>query len=148
MVTLNKSKQLLHEFLNSEVTQKDKYDICNLIAEVFFSKIKADPKIKFHQGGIAYPSVQSKLISNVVTHNVAMTPEIYHAHYSINKTTIYFLLHENSKYMLQPINSGLISSNDTISWKHSLNDMKNRVSNGILLDDLFCPGIMGKENFL
>jgi hypothetical protein len=149
---LNKSQKIVHDFLVSEVTKevifKEGYNITNLMADIFLYKTINIPGKNFPYGGITYSSVQSKLISNTETYNFVMTPKFYHTHYSISDTTMYVLLHEYSKYWLLPINTGIISTSGAISWKYSFDEMKSRVSQGILLDNSVRRGIRAMVNFL
>ncbi len=65
-----------------------------LIGQHFLTKPLIIEKDKYSYAGIAYPSVESKFISNKTTYNLAMKPDFFDRYYSIEESIVYVLTKE------------------------------------------------------
>lgn len=149
---IKNTQKLVIDFLNYEITKKveskDEYDVSILIGKHYLSSRLMIEKEKFLYAGIAYPSVESKIISNKTTYNLVMMPNFFHEYYVIEESTIYVLTNEFSHYQLNPINKGTLSQDGRILWTYDFEKMKARVSQGLLYDGTYHKSIIGMENLL
>jgi hypothetical protein len=141
----NKCHSLVSDYLNEElvkqVTSEDDYNSTIAIYNIFVGKrplkygqtkldvrnISIAPNL-----GLLYPSVQSKLISNMTTHNIAMKPPIYENYYKIFETGVYCLILDTDDDIVQiHLNNGVISDNGRINWKFTFSEMVKRASEGV-----------------
>jgi len=140
----NKCHGLVSDYLNEElvkqVTAEDDYNSSIAINNFFMAKsLKYGPtklnviNISIAPNlGLLYPSVQSKLISNMTTHNIAMKPSIYENHYKIFETDVYCLILDTDDDIVQiHLNNGVISDNGRINWKFTFSEMVKRTSEGV-----------------
>lgn len=145
----NKCHKLVVDYLNDELTKKvttnDGYNSTIAISNFFmnmsllYGPDRLDAKNSNSLApylGLLYPSVQSQLVSNKTTQNLAMTPSLYEDYFVIFEAEVYCMI-LNSKNVPQntavlvPINNGSISDDGYINWKFSYLEMVNRASNGI-----------------
>jgi hypothetical protein len=151
-VPLNKTQRTVIDFLNSEVTKEglsgDTYNTSIAIGKFFLRQSIKMGDEKLIQGGVAYPSIESKRVSNATTYNIAMTPTFFDHHYCIEESFIYVLTNEKSHYQLNPINYGTADEAENIVWKYSFEEMKDRVSKGLLFFGDVCGNIIGLEGLL
>ncbi|MES2661662.1 MAG: hypothetical protein V4629_00010 [Pseudomonadota bacterium] len=139
-----RSEKLIFEYLKQElskvVDQENHYNSSIAIANYFFGlsqKMIVNNKIStIHSSiGLVFPSVQSKLTTNITTFNIAMKPRLYEDCYYISEVTVYGLTLEpddqNPKSVcMTPLNVGAISPDGKINWKFDYAEMVYRSSNG------------------
>ena len=127
----NKTEKIIVDYLQSQITKQteinDDYNSTISLAHFFLkTNIKGDDKVS-SRSGLIYPSVQGiKGVSNTTTFNVALSPEIFDAYYSIRECYVYFLSNEQSHYQLNEINKGIIQEDGFINWEYDYQGMKTR----------------------
>ncbi len=141
----NKCDSLVLDYLNDElvkqVSSEDSYNSTIAIYNTFVDK----PKLKYGPNkldvmdisiapnlGLLYPSVQSRLVSNITTHNIAMKPSIYENYYKIFEADVYCLILDTDDDIVQiHLNNGIISDDGRVNWKFTFLEMVKRTSEGV-----------------
>lgn len=129
----NKTQKLIIDYLHSEMIKTvstDDYNSTIALAHHFLkTPIKQievlSPNLSRY-AGLAYPSVQGKMISNVTTYNIAMLPEVFDENYFFKETTLYALTNEETHYQLNPLSEGNIDEQGNVHWQHTFNEIKER----------------------
>lgn len=140
----NKCHSLVSDYLNKElvkqITSEDEYNSSIAIYNFFMAKsLKYGPtKLDVRNISIApnlgllYPSVQSELISNMTTYNIAMMPSIYENYYKIFEADVYCLILDTDNDIVQlHLNNGVASDDGRINWKFTFSEMVKRASEGV-----------------
>lgn len=150
-IRMNKAQKVVVDFLNEEVTKRnvsgDDYDLSILIGQHFLDRPVPMGKGEFKNAGIAYSSVESKFLSNTTTRNLAMTPALFHEYYSFHKAYVYMLTREFDHYQLNPVNEA-VEEGSVLTWAFNNNEMKKRISLGLLSHGGVCKNIMRTDESL
>lgn len=152
VVPQSKSEELLINYCNSEITKKVlnpiEYNSTIAMAHLFLKK----PVLNYKLGrlsGIIYPSVESKKLSNVITQNIAIRPEIFDSCFFIEDISVYCLTYEYRHYQLNEVNKVIsINSEGTLKWLYDFNEMKERISKGFLAEKGICINLIGVEKYI
>lgn len=139
-----RSHKVLHDFLYENLTSRGNdpriYDLSIMLGRNFF-----DASVDLPQGsryaGIAYASVESRLISSHLTYNCAMKPVFFDQNYNFSETYVYGLTLEKNHYQLNPVNHATSGTSGNLNWRYSYQEMVERLSRGVLLDDKICAGM-------
>ena len=143
----DKTHELVLNYLNEELTKttliNDDYNSTIAISnffmnlEVKYGTVEIIPNAFAQKNcGLIYPSIQSKLVSNRTTQNVAMKPSLYEDFYKIIEADVYCLTLRPDYInpdtaLLVPLNNGLVEDDGVIKWKFTFSEMVNRASKGI-----------------
>lgn len=134
---LNKAQKVVIDFLNETITKKNAessdYGLSILIGKQLLNTSLIIPGGEPINAGIAYSSVESKLISNTTTRNLAMTPSFFHKYYSFHNAHVYVLTKEPDFYTLKPVNQATANENGDLNWTFCHEEMMERLSKGIFL---------------
>ncbi len=122
----NKSQKMIFDYLYGEITKiakhENEYNSTIAIAHHFLrTKINSDLVQK--SAGLAYPSAVGREISNSVTYNLAMLPEVFDTNYRIVEATVYFLSNEETHYQLNPLNVASVGIDGELIWECSYKEM-------------------------
>ena len=119
--TRDKNEELVHGYLNGEITRRvDKgsehqYNSTIAIADNFLGKPVLRPREGIHLApGLIYPSVQAGQPFDENSYNVAMTPEVFDAHYRIVEVQAYHCLSLNEIHL---INSATVNPDGSLQWE-------------------------------
>ena len=138
----NKAQSLVYNFIEDLLTKRavtaDDYNLTILLGKHYLGKAILAGDTDLGSGGLAYPSVEARFISNTTTFNLAMTPDFFEKFYEFKETFVYVLTHENTHYQLNPINSATAREDGSLEWRYDFATMKARVSEGQLLDGDIC----------
>lgn len=158
-VPQTKAEELLINYFNTEITKiisnHIEYNPTIALAHLFLN----DPVINCKMGkmaGIIYPSSKSKNMSNKVTYNIAIQPEIFDSCYIFGEIYVYCMTHEKnhpqikeSFWQMTGVNKVVsISTDGTLNWLYNFEEMKDRISKGLIVEGGTCDNLKGMEKYL
>lgn len=139
---MNSYDKKFHSFCNSQFSQKismseqEKYNFTIAVSRYFLETNpkeiqngqKAPSDFRF---GVIYPSTHLGTISNKITYNIAMLPQVFDDNYHIDEASTYVAVHDknDNDITLFELNKGLVTD-DEIKWQFTFEEMKNRALNG------------------
>jgi hypothetical protein len=152
VIPQSKTEELLINYLNSEITKivsnPIEYNSTIAIAHLILNQPVKNYKLG-RLAGVVYPSVKSKTMTNVRTNNVAIPPGIFDLCFVIEKVNVYCLTYENTHYQLNEVNRVIqINSDGTLKWFYDFDEMKDRISKGLLVERGTCKNLIGVEKYI
>lgn len=141
----NKCESIVVNYLNQElikiVTTDEAYNSTIAISNHFMNlKLASRLDIEIIKSrplassiGLIYPSVQSKLVSNKTTQNIAMNPSLFDGNYIIFEVDTYCMILHPDALILNPLNNAVIFNDGSLNWKFTFSEMIDRASKGLNL---------------
>lgn len=144
----NKTDDLIRDFLYSIMTKEaksaDDYNMSIALSHHVFQKniIQAGAGIG-KMAGFVYPSVQGRKTSNVTTYNVAFSPFDFDQSYRLVEATVYCLTSVDDHIELTDVNRSSRPRKDgSIEWRYTFEEMCNRMSRGLAMEDHPCKDLV------
>ena len=142
----NIQQKIVTKYLNKEmikkVTNDDEYNLTIALSNCIIGAEINTNITNFNRNlCIAYPSVESKKITNTTTYNVAMKPSTFDNNFKIVKAEVCFIVNRNSHYEILILNKTKEIIDKELIWDYDSNEMNQRIQNGLDIKNKYSKDI-------
>jgi len=147
-----RAEELVLNYFDGELTKTvndhNEYNSTIALAHLFLD----DPVINTKMGkmaGIIYPSAKSKIVSNKVTYNIAIQTDIFDSCFKFEEIYVYTMTLETHHpqvkekfWQMTGVNKvRKINDDGSLEWLFDFEEMKDRVSKGLIVEGGTCDNL-------